>query len=185
MICTASFKAKKPNEFLIFQKSHYTGTISAFRNYKIEAYERFERDEFNRLIIPKRYKSEYKLTESQNSARHAMLEVKLRQLGIAYIETMGIYKESGTNRQTKEKSFFLYSGDDFFNTIIALGSEFEQDAICYAKPGENYELYSTGPRITLGKDYLPIGSKIFGTSGKMLGIINKNLSKNTQAPNKP
>lgn len=133
---------------------HDTGTITAFRDAR----------ECN---------NGEKYTNKQKKDMNAILKSKLLKRGYGVTKVKGSWYESG-DKLVNEDSYFvvdLKDGGNLKKDLIALGKEFEQDAITYAKKGEDYYAISTNECVDawpgfgkVGKEQ-KLGSPKFGKTG--------------------
>ena len=133
---------------------HDTGTITAFRNAK----DCGEGDKYN--------------TKS-NKARNSVLKSKLLKRGYGVTKVKGSWMENG-DIEVGEESFFVTDLKDtgkLKKDLIALGAEFDQDAITYADKGDDYYAISTNecPQAWPGfgklKKSAKLGKPTFGKTG--------------------
>lgn len=155
-------------------QNNYCGTISAFRNYKLEAYRRFFDNKTGEFVVPglkidlTKYKKEdekkialkeatleyigkhYGISKAENKSRHRELGRLLRKYDFKFIEMIGGYTEAGAKSLEEELSYFVFSDKPFLKDLMKLGNMYEQDSIGYCdKPGGDFKLIVTKPKETM------------------------------------
>jgi len=138
---------------------HDSGTISAFR-YARNCGE------------GQRY------TRSENESKNHRLKSQLLALGYGVTPIDGVYIENYDTKdaiEVREDSYIVIDLKDsgkLKNTLIALGTQYEQDSITYSKPSGEYYLISTNkcPQGYPGKGkigvQLKLGKSFFGKDGE-------------------
>ena len=171
--------------------SHLTNnavaTISAYRTHTREAYHKYgpelnenlpkgisKYDEaWEKLLAP------YKVSKAKNKARHKSLELELRALCNkvkgGYKGIKGRYKEGGTGEFADEQSFIVWCSpeyqDQFKQTLLHLGTKYEQDAITYQPYEESFSMLNTSPDDISANGKVSIGHPIINFKGKSFGKL--------------
>lgn len=160
------------------------GTISAFRQFRAEAYTLF-RDEILKCEETKTSKREikgilpYQIHKSENMQRHKLMGFELskftRKYKGGYISIQGQYTETGETKPSKEASYIVWVAPQYEGQLkqflIELGQKYEQDSITFAKHGEPFSLISTAPDKTNIYN-TPVGSVILKFKGARYGSLS-------------
>ena len=131
-----------------------SGTISAFRTYDAKLFQTYGlkgvealSDPDSPMFDPEELEH-YRVTRAVNMKNTKLLAMKIRAMGYGYIAIDGVYRESGTGKESREKSFFVFDYQQkggLKKALLKLGNEFFQDSITYADAGGDYNLYMTSP----------------------------------------
>lgn len=160
------------------------GTISAFRQFRAEAYTLF-RDEILKCDANGTSKRDivgiqpYQISKSENMKRHKLMGFELskftRQYKGGYISIQGQYTETGETKPSKESSYIVWVEPQYHGQLkaflIQLGQKYEQDSITFAKQGEHFSLISTAPSKTNIYD-TPVGEVILKFKGARYGSLS-------------
>lgn len=130
-------------------------TISACRTYRREAYKRYRDENGLSLKDPANvweaeWADEYMIPKQENLRRQKELQLQLYKAGLEGIMPIyGCYKEDGMDEASLEESFICFHKDYLYlmETIMELGTLFEQDAVCVLRPnGSRGLLIKTSPK---------------------------------------
>lgn len=86
------------------------------------------------------------ITDKENKGRNAILRSKLKSRGYGITKIKGSWFENGSEVEKGEASYFIVDLNDTGNLkkdLIKLGTQFEQDAIIFAKSGQEFIGIST------------------------------------------
>lgn len=168
------------NRIMNFLQEYSVATISACRHYKREAYAEYRKDnnlsskdEVTGYTIdssndaPLYY--HYKINQKENVLRGKELQQRLYKAGLE-----GITPVFGVYNGESETSFICFHKDYLYlvDTIIKLGTLFEQDSVCVLRPSAKFgALIKTSPPDINAEPSKKIGQAIMRFSG--LKIHNK------------
>lgn len=106
------------------------------------------------------FRNQYSLND--NRKRNTSLLNDIRAYGLGAIRTEGWWKEEGTEKETKEESFFvnaktdndeILSKETFFDLVKNLCSKYDQDAILWGDGEKIYLYFGSGDNEVMKGDY--------------------------------